>query len=130
MMKSSLYLVFMVTNKGLPSLFRHADFPLFSGFFLLFLARSVLRQSVSRFPFSFFFSYFIFLFLNFLSLFVFIFCETARTHRFSVIFSYFIFLFLNFLSLFVFIFCETACTRRFSVIFAKVQWHPCLFFRI
>ena len=33
------------------------------------------------------FSYFIFLFLNFLSLSVFIFCETARTHRFSVIFS-------------------------------------------
>ena len=38
-------------------------------------------------PFS-IFSYFIFLFLNFLSLFVFIFCETARTHRFSVIFCY------------------------------------------
>ena len=36
-------------------------------------------------PFS-IFSYFIFLFLNFLSLFVFIFCETARTRRFSVIF--------------------------------------------
>ena len=33
------------------------------------------------------FSYFIFLFLNFLSLFVFIFCETARTHRFAVIFA-------------------------------------------
>ena len=33
------------------------------------------------------FSYFIFLFLNFLSLFVFIFCEMARTHRFSVIFA-------------------------------------------
>ena len=33
------------------------------------------------------FSYFIFLFLNFLSLFVFIFCETAHTHRFSVIFT-------------------------------------------
>ena len=33
------------------------------------------------------FSYFIFLFLNFLSLFLFIFCETARTHRFSVIFA-------------------------------------------
>ena len=33
------------------------------------------------------FSYFIFLFLNFLSLFVFIFCEMARTHRFSVIFT-------------------------------------------
>ena len=33
------------------------------------------------------FSYFIFLFLNFLSLFVFIFCETARTHSFSVIFA-------------------------------------------
>ena len=33
------------------------------------------------------FSYFIFLFLNFLSLFVFIFCETARTRRFSVIFA-------------------------------------------
>ena len=31
------------------------------------------------------FSYFIFLFLNFLSLFVFIFCKTARTRRFSVI---------------------------------------------
>ena len=37
-------------------------------------------------PFS-VFSYFIFLFLNFLSLFVFIFCETARTRRFSVIFA-------------------------------------------
>ena len=36
-------------------------------------------------PFS-IFSYFVFLFLNFLSAFVFIFCETARTHRF---FSYF-----------------------------------------
>ena len=33
------------------------------------------------------FSYFIFLFLNFLSLFVFIFFETARTRRFSVIFE-------------------------------------------
>ena len=33
------------------------------------------------------FSYFIFLFLNFLSLFVFIFCEMARTRRFSVIFA-------------------------------------------
>ena len=33
------------------------------------------------------FSYFIFLSLNFLSLFVFIFCETARTRRFSVIFT-------------------------------------------
>ena len=33
------------------------------------------------------FSYFIFLFLNFLSLFVFIFCETARTYRFPVIFA-------------------------------------------
>ena len=33
------------------------------------------------------FSYFIFLFLNFLSLFVFIFCETAHTGRFSVIFA-------------------------------------------
>ena len=40
-------------------------------------------------PFSIFciFSYFIFVFLNFLSLFVFIFCETACTHRFSVIFA-------------------------------------------
>ena len=37
-------------------------------------------------PFS-IFSYFICLFLNFLSLFVFIFCETARTRRFSVIFA-------------------------------------------
>ena len=37
-------------------------------------------------PFS-IFSYFIFLFLNFQSLFVFIFCETARTGRFSVIFA-------------------------------------------
>ena len=33
------------------------------------------------YPFS-IFSYFIFVFLNFLSLFVFIFCETARTRRF------------------------------------------------
>ena len=33
------------------------------------------------------FSYFIFLFLNFLSLFVFIFYEAARTRRFSVIFA-------------------------------------------
>ena len=33
------------------------------------------------------FSYFIFIFLNFLSLFVFIFCETARTRRFSVVFA-------------------------------------------
>ena len=33
------------------------------------------------------FSYFIFLFLNFLSLFVFIFCEMARSRRFSVIFA-------------------------------------------
>ena len=33
------------------------------------------------------FSYFIFLFLNFLSLFVFIFCEVAHTRRFSVIFA-------------------------------------------
>ena len=40
-------------------------------------------------PFSVFsiFSYFIFFFLNFLSLFVFTFCETARTRRFSVIFA-------------------------------------------
>ena len=37
-------------------------------------------------PFS-IFSYFIFLFLNFLSLFVFTFCEMARTCRFSVIFA-------------------------------------------
>ena len=37
-------------------------------------------------PFS-IFSYFIFVFLNFLSLFVFIFCETAGTHRFLVIFA-------------------------------------------
>ena len=37
-------------------------------------------------PFS-IFSYFVFLFLNFLSLFVFIFCEPARTRRFSVIFA-------------------------------------------
>ena len=35
----------------------------------------------------FIFSCFIFLFLNFLSLFVFIFCGTARTRRFSVIFA-------------------------------------------
>ena len=33
------------------------------------------------------FSCFIFLFLNFLSLFVFIFCETARAHRFPVNFA-------------------------------------------
>ena len=33
------------------------------------------------------FSYFIFLFLNFLSLFVFIFCETVRTRRFPAIFA-------------------------------------------
>ena len=52
----------------------------FSVFFPLFLARSVMLI------FS-IFSYFIFLCLNFLSLFVFIFCETARTHRFSVIFA-------------------------------------------
>ena len=51
------------------------DFPLFSIFFRYFWPDL----------FS-IFSYFIFLFLNFLSLFVFIFCETARTHRFSVIF--------------------------------------------
>ena len=81
-------------------------------FFPLFLARSVLRRPVFHFfpptvPFVesknwqrtasadcsvdmlifSIFSYFIFLFLNFLSLFVFIFCETARTRRFSVIFA-------------------------------------------
>ena len=53
----------------------------------LFLARSVLRRSVSRMLIFSVFSYFIFLFLNFLSLFVFIFCETARTRRFSVSFA-------------------------------------------
>ena len=79
-------------------------FPLFSVFSVIFrffryfplfpllLARSALRRSVFRFfptcmlIFS-IFSYFIFLFLNFLSLFVFIFCETARTRRFSVLFA-------------------------------------------
>ena len=65
-------------------------------FFPLFLARSVLCRSVSCLPlfpcfvcmliFS-IFSNFVFIFLNFLSLFVFIFCETARTRRFSVIFA-------------------------------------------
>ena len=49
--------------------YRGADFP----FFPLFLADP--------------FFHCIFLFLNFLSLFVFIFCETAHTHRFSVIFA-------------------------------------------
>ena len=40
------------------------------------------------FPFfRYFWPYFIFLFLNFLSLYVFIFCETARTPRFTVIFA-------------------------------------------
>ena len=51
--------------------FRDADFPLFSG---------VIFSGC-------FWPYFIFLFLNFLSLFVFIFCETARTCRFSVVFA-------------------------------------------
>ena len=49
---------------------RDADFPLFFRYF---------------WPDP--FSYFIFFFLNFLSLFVFIFCETAHTRRFSVIFA-------------------------------------------
>ena len=65
-----------------------ADFLLFSGFiFWGFFARSVLRRSVSHFPLLSIFSYFICLFLNFLSVFVFIFCEMARTRRFSVIFA-------------------------------------------
>ena len=83
--------------------------PIFRYFLLfpLFLVRSVLRRSVSRF---------LFFFPN---------CPICRKCMliFSI-FSYFIFLFLNFLSLFVFVFSETACTHRFSVIFAKVQWHP------
>ena len=62
---------------------RDANFPLFSVIFGQICSPPI------RFPFSIFsiFSYFIFLFLKFLSLFVFIFCETARTRRFSVIFA-------------------------------------------
>ena len=59
---------------------RDANFPLFSVFSVIFL------PEICMLTFS-IFSYFIFLFLNFLSLFVFIFCETARTRRFSVIFT-------------------------------------------
>ena len=66
---------------GLP-IFRY--FPLFSGFFRYFWPDPL---SADPFPVFSIFSYFIFLFLNFLSLFVFIFCETARTRRFSVIFA-------------------------------------------
>ena len=66
--------------------FRDADFPLFSVFSVIF---GLIHSPPIRFPFSVFsiFSYFIFLFLNFLSLFVFIFCEMASTRRFSVIFA-------------------------------------------
>ena len=68
------HLVYDIVCKHLAyDIVRDADFL----FFPLFLARSVLSI----------FSYFIFLFLNFLSLFVFIFCETAGTRRFSVIFA-------------------------------------------
>ena len=76
-----LFVCISIYKSGMPI------FRFFFPFFPLFLARSVLRQSVSRFPLFSIFSYFIFLFLNFLSLFVFIFCETARTRRFSVIFT-------------------------------------------
>ena len=65
--------------------FRDADFPLFSGVFFRYFWPDPL--SADPFPVLSIFSYFIFLFLNFLSLFVFIFCETARTRRFSVIFA-------------------------------------------
>ena len=85
--------------------FRDADFPLFS-VFPLFLARSVLRRSVSRFPF--------FLLIFFLSVYLYV-----NTLYFLLFYLFF----LNFLSLFVFIFCKTPRT----VIFAKVQWHPCVF---
>ena len=60
-------------DPGCQTSFRDADFPLFFIFFHYFWPDP--------------FSYFILLFLNFLSLFVFIFCETARTRRFSVIFA-------------------------------------------
>ena len=65
---------------------RDAAFPFISVFSIIF---GLICSPPIRFPFSVFsiFSYFIFLFLNFLSLFVFIFCETARTRRFSVIFA-------------------------------------------
>ena len=58
---------------------RDADFPLFSVIFRFF-------RCFWPDPFS-VFSYFIFLCLNFLSLFVFIFCETVRIRRFSVVFA-------------------------------------------
>ena len=80
------------------SVCRDAGFPLFSIFSVIF---GLIRSPPIRFPFFSpncsvcrkcmlifsILSYFIFLFLNFLSLFVFIFCETARTCRFSVIFA-------------------------------------------
>ena len=58
-----------------------SDYKLFSGMLIFRFFRYFWPDL-----FSIFF-YFIFLFLNFLSLFVFIFCETARTRRFSVIFT-------------------------------------------
>ena len=72
-----------VLNSKIVLYIRDADFLLFSVIF------GPIRSPPICFPFSVFsiFSYFIFLFLNFLSLFVFIFCETARTRRFSVIFA-------------------------------------------
>ena len=60
---------------------RDADFP---GVFPVIFGQ--IRFLPICFPYS-IFSYFIFLFLNFLSLFVFILCEMARTCRFSVIFA-------------------------------------------
>ena len=59
----------------------------FSIIFCFFRNFGPIRSPPIRFPLFSIFSYFIFLFLNFLSLFVFIFCETARTRRFSVIFA-------------------------------------------
>ena len=65
----------------------HAGMPIFCYFPVFF--RYFWPDPFSGDSFSVFsiFSYFIFLFLNFLSRFVFIFCETAHTRRFSVIFT-------------------------------------------
>ena len=80
-MQSAVHIVSTVLDDFQIFIFltRDADYPLFSGCFFF-------PRYFGPDPFS-MFSYFIFLFLNFLSLFVSIFCETARTCGFSVIFA-------------------------------------------
>ena len=84
-----------------PGIIEGCRFSVIFLFFPLFLARSVLRRSVSRF--------------------------FPQLFRLYVNILYFLLFHLSLSELsvsFVFIFCETARTCRFSVIFAKFQWPP------